>query len=87
MKTKISVEVDEVTLAFLQVLATSDAMGGKGSPAEVVSYLIHCATDGVRRPGSWERGWVRQAFGDGREDRLEQDPEVHYYQRPRRGTR
>ena len=31
---------------------------------EILKHLARCAADGVRRPGSWERSWVEQAFGD-----------------------
>jgi len=30
---------------------------------ELVEHLARSAADGVRRPGSWERGWIVQATG------------------------
>lgn len=29
----------------------------------VVEQLARAAADGIRRPGSWERGWIQQATG------------------------
>lgn len=87
MKTAITVEVDEKTLALLGVLGKGHAMGGNGSPSDVVAHLVHSAADGVRRPGAWERGWLTQAFGDDWVDMLEQDPEVSFFRRPLRGTK
>lgn len=29
----------------------------------LVAHLIRAAADGVRRPGSWERGWIVQGTG------------------------
>lgn len=31
---------------------------------DVVTYLIAAITDGIRRPGSWERNVVDTLFGD-----------------------
>ncbi len=47
-----------------------------------LEHLIASATDGVRRPGSWERGWLQQAFGD-----IDTEPHVDglpYHEQPRR---
>lgn len=62
---RISIEVDPETFELLRVLGKSYAVGGHGTVAQVVAHLVHSAADGVRRPGSWERGWVEQAFGGG----------------------
>jgi hypothetical protein len=70
---KITIDLDVETVRQLQELATSAAMldPGGGRPttgqqtiAKIVRYLVASAADGVRRPGSWERGWVEQAFGE-----------------------
>jgi len=42
--------------------ATDEAVSTK--IARVIKYLTSSAVDGVRRPGSWERQWLLQAFGD-----------------------
>jgi hypothetical protein len=81
---KITVDVDPQTEECLDVLTSSIAFGTGATAADVVSHLIHAAEDGVRRPGSWERAWVRQAFGDEWLNRLEQDPEMPVFQRPKR---
>lgn len=59
----ITVEVSAETFELLSLLTKSPAMGEGATVAKVVAYLAHCAADGVRRPGAWERGWVEQAFG------------------------
>lgn len=58
-----------------------------GEPDAVLAQLANHAIDGVRRPGSWERGWVMQAFGQYFEGRLEPDPSCAWRARPRRGGR
>ena len=64
---QITVEVSDEALELLEVLGASYAIGGTASarrPVEaVIAHLVHSAADGVRRPGSWERGWAEQAFG------------------------
>lgn len=68
---RITVEVDAEVFEALRVLAKSFAIGLNSSADRrdpvraVVNHLVHSAADGVRRPGSWERGWVEQAFGGG----------------------
>ena len=63
--------------ALLEVLGTPISM-----PADLVAKTLALyAIDGVRRPGSWERGWVKQAFGDDFVQLLEVDPAVAYYRR------
>lgn len=57
------VELDGPTVEHLQ-----DLIGpGWQFPAEDLSglayFLLRHASDGVRRPGSWERGWIQQATG------------------------
>jgi hypothetical protein len=78
-KTKtIKVRVDLENLAFLEALVGH----GYSSVTQVLEHLAHSAADGIRRPGSWERGWVLQAFGDGFEENVEQDPERMWNVRP-----
>ena len=73
-------------LASLAMLAR--CIGAKGTPAELagiaIDHLVASAIDGVRRPGSWERGWLRQAFGD-----LDTEPHedgVDWHEQPRKGA-
>jgi hypothetical protein len=72
---KITVELPEEWVELLRVL---------GDPAEVLAELADHAQQGVFRPGSWERGWVAQAFGDEWTDKLEVDPDAHWRQRPKK---
>jgi hypothetical protein len=91
----ITVDVPDEWVARLRVLGPSaqyqvdlvptDAM----LPAVILELLDH-AQQGVYRPGSWERPWLQQAFGDSWEQHLEPDPERTagdgriIFQRPRR---
>jgi hypothetical protein len=59
----VTVHLDPVVYRLLQVLTHSDLFGG-GSVEDVLLRLIDHAQQGVYRPGSWERGWLCQAFGD-----------------------
>jgi hypothetical protein len=71
MPRRIQVDVDDQTLELLRVLAKSYAIALNSSADRrdpvraVIAHLVHSAAAGVRRPGSWERGWVEQAFGGG----------------------
>ncbi len=55
--------------------------------SEVLLELADHAQQGVYRPGSWERPWVVQAFGDYFLDRVESDPKAPMFDRvkPPRG--
>jgi hypothetical protein len=55
MKKAIPVEIDPDTFLALAQL---------GDPQRVLEWLAHCAWEGVRRPGSWERQWLHQCMGD-----------------------
>jgi len=81
MKT-LTIAISDEDAALLEVLAARD--DGDHALDLVVHDLIHFAADGVRRPGSWERGWVAQAFGDEFVRRLEPDPAAEWFYRPRR---
>jgi hypothetical protein len=72
---RVTVELPEEWVELLAVL---------GDPAEVLAELASHAWQGVSRPGSWERPWLLQAFGDEFLERLEPDPDVPYRQRRRR---
>lgn len=74
---KIEIEVGDEAAALLKVLA------GDKEPADALRQLVHHATDGVRRPGSWERPWVCQVFPEEYwSDRVEPDPDTHWQVRP-----
>ena len=64
--------------------ALVDPGRGLDDVAAVLAELADHAQQGVYRPGAWERGWLRQAFGDDRLGRLEPDPEhPDIYDRPK----
>lgn len=75
---KITLELSESMLRALAVLSDAD------SAEQALQDLAARAEDGVVRPGSWERQWLFQAFGDGWTERTESDPECHWHERPRR---
>jgi hypothetical protein len=61
---RVEIHISEEQFAALTRLASSDACAGGGGIQGVIDYLLHCCADGVRRPGSWERQWLAQAFGE-----------------------
>lgn len=88
---RICVDVSDDVYARLQVLGRGDEQFAPAPVDAVVGELIDHAQQGVYRPGSWERPWVMQAFGDAwlahlepddRVDRLSGDGRV-IFQRPR----
>ena len=79
VRVAVTIELTEEQIELLEVL---DNDGAEGALLE----LAFRAVDGVRRPGSWERPWLYQAFGDEWTEHLEQDPQAHWRQRPRRGA-
>lgn len=58
----ITLELTDDTFATLEQL-THTPVECVDVPA-VLRHLACSAADGVRRPGSWERGWVEQAFAE-----------------------
>jgi hypothetical protein len=78
---KVTIELSESMVELLAVL------GEGGKPEAALLELAARAVDGVSRPGSWERQWLHQAFGDAWEERLEPDPHAHWRQCPRRRAR
>ncbi|MGH9902068.1 MAG: hypothetical protein ACRD68_09685 [Pyrinomonadaceae bacterium] len=72
---RVILDLDEKTVERLRVL---------GEPAEVLARLADHAQQGVYRPGSWERPWLEQVFfANEWQQKLEQDPEAPYFERPR----
>lgn len=99
---RISIDVSPTVFMLLRVLGGVIPAGGTDAAAvqKVVETLVDHAQQGVYRPGSWERGWLQQAFGDAWEQLLEPgDPYRRFaddrsdlqgkriFQRPRRSSR
>lgn len=59
------VVVDDDDAAALRQLVGGGAPVGAVDVAALLELLARAAADGVRRPGSWERGWITQATGYG----------------------
>lgn len=83
----LSLELDEELVPLLAVAAPSFAIEpGDNLEARAratIEELVERATDGVTRPGSWERGWLVRALGDDWIEQLETDPTDPYAQRPK----
>ena len=78
----ITVRLPEEWVRNLEALVDPDA--GLNDVAAVLAGLAGHAQQAVYRPGSWERGWLCQAFGYDWLERMEPDPEhPDIYQRPR----
>ena len=60
-------ELSPAAVLWLEALSRGSLFPLEGNPAEVLGgmleHLASSAADGARRPGAWERGWIRQAFG------------------------
>jgi hypothetical protein len=67
----ITIEVGQIAYELLQVLATGAEAPDYIKVEAVVLQLIDHAQQGVYRPGSWERPWLCQAFGDDWTKRME----------------
>jgi hypothetical protein len=57
------VELDDDDVVQLERLIAEDTWDDFGSIDAVLYHLARHAADGVRRPGSWERGWLTQVTG------------------------
>jgi hypothetical protein len=62
---KITVEVSAEVYRLLEVLTKGEYGAAESGVEGVVLQLIDHAQQGVYRPGSWERPWLAQAFGEG----------------------
>lgn len=82
----IAIEIEQEDVALLQTLARSPGCAGE-TAADALAHLASSAADGVRRPGSWERAWIQQAFGEIDESALEVDPTARWRRRPAGGGR
>lgn len=86
-RTKITLEqldIDGDAADALAMLGTTSAVACVGDRRArilaAIRHLIASAADGVLRPGSWERGWLIQAFGD-----IDTEPHrdgVSYHEQP-----
>jgi len=75
MPRSITITVPDEIYEYLWVLSSSHAVPSGGVTA-VLQHLVRSAADGVRRPGSWERQWINQAFGGGYDHHLAIDPDA-----------
>lgn len=84
---RITIEVTVEQYRLLEALAhKTTGTEGPGRALRVrgvLAHLVHSAVDGVRRPGSWERGWLMQAFGDSWVENLVRDPSCEFYDQPK----
>jgi hypothetical protein len=71
---KIEVDIPDEFVALLQVI---------GDPESVLAELADHVQQGVSRPGSWERGWLIQAFGDEFTTKLKTDPSTQWREIPK----
>jgi len=78
--TVLTITVPDWMAARLNVLI--DPERGLPDLTAVVDTLLDHAQQGIYRPGSWERLWLEQAFGDSWQARLEPDPSTPF-DRPR----
>ena len=60
---RITIEVTERQHEALERVLRTPSLGGSDDVADVLRYLIDRVSDAVRRPDSWEREWLEQAFG------------------------
>jgi len=82
-------EIDALTVLGLKMEWPG---AGETEVVRALLALVHHVVDGVERPGSWERPWLCQVFGETWTELCEQDPDVPYKQipkppRPRRSSR
>jgi hypothetical protein len=63
MDYRFCVDVDAETYELLQRLTGPVWEEGWLNVQALLEHLVNSAADGVRRPGSWERGWIVQATG------------------------
>lgn len=80
---EITIQISAAAAELLELLTRGEHAPARDLPG-VLRHLVASAADGIRRPGSWERGWVLQAFGDSFEAHVEPDPECRWQVRPRR---
>lgn len=57
---KVEFDLEPLTVYWLHELISEH----HPSLEAVFRHLCECAVEGIRREGSWEAGWLEQAFGD-----------------------
>lgn len=57
------VSLSETDADLLREIVSDDAWSVAADVRSLLEHLAQSAADGVRRPGSWERGWLTQATG------------------------
>ena len=67
-----------------ELVTTLQVLNAEGDAARTLLELAARVHDGVTRPGSWERGWLVQAFGTEWGVRIERDPDADWRQRVKR---
>jgi hypothetical protein len=70
--TEITITITDEVAARLAILTDPSGVGVP-DPAQTIYELIDHAQQGVYRPGSWERPWLMQVFGDEWLERLHPD--------------
>lgn len=60
---QIVVEISSEDFRHLALLCGNEDHYYAATVKDVVEQLARSAAAGVRRPGSWERGWLTQATG------------------------
>ena len=78
---KITIEVSDQTVAFLELLCDHGVAGD--SVESVVVAIVASIVDGMRRPGSWERQCVAPMFGEEWADELEPSPDAPWQWYPK----
>lgn len=58
----ITVELDELTVLWLDALIGAQSNPGATTIPEVLEQLAESAAAGARRSGAWERQWVASVF-------------------------
>jgi len=78
----LNLEISEPDAEVLRLLGRHSYIASD-DPGDVLQLVIDHVLDGVRRPGSWECGWVKQLFGDDWEAPLFSDANSHLQDRCR----
>jgi hypothetical protein len=81
VKVRVTLDVSEEVARRLAVLVGSTEETLEHRVADVLMELADHAQQGVYRPGSWERPWLVQAFGDYFLERVETDPNAPMFDR------
>lgn len=82
---RLEVEIPEAWVELLQVFVGEEDEDWAlcANLEAVIARVLDHVQQGVYRPGSWERAWICQVFGDGWVSKMRVDPKNHLYERPR----